>query len=89
MNKFKLKLLEMIIENKINSEMSLRAMAKLIGADNKPQIVKFHLSSLILAGFVKIRPNGGYKATPDAFKFNDFLKANVSLFRKIERLYSK
>ena len=89
MNKFKLKILKLIIENKISNDMSLRDIAKLINADNKPQIVKFHLSSLVLAGFVKIKPKGGYKATPDAFKLNDFVKANESLFKKIERLYSK
>lgn len=88
MNKHKILLLQSIVENRLSGQESLRDIAKIIGCEDKPQIVKFHMSSLLLAGFVTINKNGKYIATKDAKKLFDIIQENKTLFEKIEKLYS-
>jgi len=53
MNKTQIKLLNLSRHQDLGS-MSLRQIAKLVGVENKPQIIKHHLHQLEKAGYLKV-----------------------------------
>lgn len=88
MNKNKILLLKLIEKGEVTTQESLRGIAKLIGCEDRPQIVKFHISSLLIAGFIKVKSSGKYVLTQDGKNIVDLIRKNMALFKKIERLYS-
>jgi hypothetical protein len=68
-------------------KLSLRGIAGLIGCPGKPQIVKHHLSPLVLCGLVKANKNGELTLTKDSVTLLKLIDKNKSLFDKIWKLY--
>lgn len=58
MHNIQIKLLE-LAKNQDLSKMSLRQIAKLVGVDNRPQIVKHHLIQLDKAGLLRVNLDEG------------------------------
>jgi hypothetical protein len=69
--------------------LSLRKICALVGIKESPQVAKFHLSTLIVSGFIKVNSKNEMKVTKDGLIMIEFMKNNPSLFKKIELLYRR